>query len=116
MVEDVRADMIEEQGSLLLGPAAGLGFGGVVGLAVGYTTKKLGKLVLLLLGGLFLVLQGLAYFDLVVIDWAAVEQAAHGVWETPDGTLAERFWDVVRNNLPFGGGFVAGFAVGFKMG
>ncbi len=107
---------MEVEGSIPLGPAAGLGFGGVVGLAVGYTTKKLGKMVLLLLGGLFLVLQVLAYLDLIAIDWLAVQTTAQDVWETPDGTLAERAWEVIRSNVPFGGGFVAGFALGFKMG
>lgn len=107
---------MEEQGNILLGPVGGLGFGGVVGLAVGYTTKKIGKVFLLAIGAVFLVLQGLAYVELITIDWGAVEGAARSAWATSDGTLADRAWDVIRNNLPFGGGFVAGFALGFKMG
>lgn len=107
---------MEEQGNILLGPVGGLGFGGVVGLAVGYTTKKIGKLALLAIGVLFLALQVLAYLELIVIDWGAVQIAAKDAWETQDGTLADHAWEIIRNNLPFGGGFVAGFALGFKMG
>lgn len=107
---------MEERGSILLGPVGGLSFGGVVGLAVGYTTKKIGKIVLLGIGLIVILLQVLAYSELIQIDWGAVQNAATDAWETPDGTLADRGWEVVTNNLPFGGGFVAGFALGFKMG
>jgi uncharacterized membrane protein (Fun14 family) len=107
---------MEPQGGIPLGSLGGLGFGGVVGLAVGYTTKKIGKLALLGLGATFLLLQALAYLEVVQVDWAAVERTSRGVWETSDGTLPDRAWRIVRANLPFGGGFVAGFAVGFKIG
>lgn len=107
---------MEEKGNVLLGPIGGLGFGGVVGLAVGYTAKKIGKLVLLGLGAIVILLQVLAYSELIQIDWGAVQGVAEKTWETPDGTLADRAWEIVSNNLPFGGGFVAGFALGFKMG
>ena len=40
-----------------------------------------------------------------------------GVWMDAQGvTLAERAWQVISANLPFGSGFVAGFALGFKLG
>lgn len=107
---------MEERGDILLGPVGGLGFGGVVGLAVGFTAKKVGKLVLLGIGVVVALLQALAYAELVQIDWGAVEGAATRVWQTSDGTLADRAWEILTNNLPFGGGFVAGFALGFKMG
>lgn len=107
---------MEDEGNILLGPVGGLGFGGVVGLAVGYTTKKIGKIVLLVIGAVFLLLQSLAYIEVITIDWGAVQTAATDAWETSDGTLADRAWEVIRKNLPFGGGFAAGFALGFKMG
>ncbi len=107
---------MEERGNILLGPVGGLGFGGVVGVAVGYTAKKIGKIVLLGIGLVVLLLQALAYGELVHIDWGAVEGAASQVWQTSDGTLADRAWEILTNNLPLGGGFVAGFALGFKMG
>ena len=100
----------------MLEPAAGLGFGGVLGLGVGYATKKLGKLFLLLFGLLVVLLQGLAHLELITVDWNAVHATASDVWQTSDGSLGERAWEVVASNLPFGGGFLAGFTLGFKMG
>lgn len=107
---------MDDTSNVLPGLAGGVGFGGAVGLAVGYTAKKVGKLVLLGIGAVFVVVQGLAYLELIDIDWKAVQQVAENTWETSDGTLADRAWEMVSNNLPFGGGFAAGFALGFKMG
>ena len=102
----------------LLGPAlASLGFGGLAGAAVGYTAKKVTKLVALVLGLAFILVQVLVYEGLVAVDWHAVEHTAHTVWTDPHGvTLADHVWQILTANLPFGGGFVAGFAVGFKLG
>ena len=101
----------------LAGPLAGLGFGGVAGAAVGYTAKKMTKLVALLLGLAFITVQLLAYYGLAEIDWGAVQSSAEGVWRGSDGvSLAQKFWHILTANLPFGGGFVAGFVLGFRMG
>ena len=102
---------------LLPGPLAGLGFGGLLGAAVGFAVKKLAKLVALFIGFTFLILQGLVWLGYVDIDWAAIQELADALWETPDGvTLLDRGWEVLRANLPFGGGFAVGFALGLKLG
>jgi len=99
------------------GPLAGLGFGGLLGAAVGYTVKKIAKLTALFLGFTFILIQGLVWLGYVDVDWAAVQDMATTVWRTPDGTtLLDRGWEILRANLPFGGGFVAGFALGLKLG
>ena len=104
-------------GDLFQGPAAALGFGGVAGAVVGYTAKKVTKLVALILGGLFIIIQFLVYQGYLTVDWDAVEKSAQGIWQGPDGsTLADRAWSMLRTQLPFGAGFAAGFALGFKMG
>src|SRR5262245_29142610 len=97
--------------------AVPLGFGGAAGLVVGYTAKKLTKLVALALGLAFILLQVLAYHGLISINWGSVQTTAESVWTDPHGvTLADRVWMILSANLPFGGAFVAGFAVGFKLG
>lgn len=102
---------------LLKGPAAGMGFGGVAGLIVGYTAKKITKLAALLLGALFILIQILVYEGFITVNWTAVQTTAEGVWKDPHGvTLADRAWHALTANLPFGGGFAAGFALGFKLG
>lgn len=104
-------------GQLLGAPIATLGFGGVAGLIVGYTAKKVTKLVALVLGLAFILLQLLAYEGLITINWIAVQSTAETVWTNPQGlTLADRAWHVLSANLPFGGGFLAGFILGFKLG
>ena len=102
----------------LLGPILpSLGFGGAAGLAVGYTAKKLTKLLALLLGCAFILLQLAAYEGFVTVNWDAVQGTAAHVWTDPHGvTLADRLWEIVTANLPFGSGFVAGFALGLRLG
>jgi len=104
--------------SELFGPVmAQLSFGGAAGLVVGYTAKKVTKLVALALGAAFILVQVLAYSGLITVNWGAVQTTAQGVWTDPTGmTLVDRAWNVLTANLPFGGGFVAGFALGFKLG
>lgn len=98
-------------------PLASLGFGGAAGLVVGYAAKKVTKVVALILGLLFIVLQLLVYNELITVNWSSVQHTAQHVWIDPNGiTLADRCWGILTANLPFGGGFVTGFALGFKLG
>ena len=103
--------------SALSSIAPDLGFGGVAGAVVGYTAKKVTKLVAILLGLVFIAVQYLVYMKFVSVDWSAVQHTAEHVWSDAQGvTLADRAWAIVSANLPFGGAFVAGFALGFKLG
>jgi uncharacterized membrane protein (Fun14 family) len=98
-----------------LGPD--LGFGGVAGAVVGYSAKKITKLVALALGLVFIVIQLLVYFDVLTVNWTAVQHGAEHVWTDAHGvTLADRCWAILSANLPFGAAFAAGFALGFKLG
>lgn len=104
-------------GEILAGPLAGAGFGGVAGAIVGYTAKKLTKLAALLLGVLFILIQGLVYLGWITVDWGAVEATGKNVWTDPSGSsFTDRALAVLTANLPFTGGFLGGFAVGFKVG
>ena len=101
----------------LLGPLAGLGFGGLTGAAVGYTAKKFTKLAALILGLAFIIVQVMVYQGWVDIDWVAVQSATENAVSSEQGRSAlQKAWDVLTTNLPWGGGFVAGFALGFKLG
>src|SRR5258708_3489500 len=101
----------------LTGPLAELGFGGIAGAIVGFTAKKVAKVAALALGALFLGVQLLAYYGMVEVHWNAVQSGAEHLWRDGQGaTLAQRAWDVISYNLPFGGGFLAGFALGLRRG
>ncbi len=103
--------------TMLSNLAPDLGFGGVAGAVVGFTAKKVTKLVALLLGLVFIAIQGLVYLHVISVDWHAVQTGAEHVWKDPQGvTLATRAWNMVSANLPFGASFAAGFGIGFKLG
>lgn len=101
----------------LMGPLSGLGFGGLTGAAVGYTAKKFTKLAALILGVAFILVQVMVYQGWVDIDWGAVQSATEQAVNSEQGRSAMgRAWEIITHNIPWGGGFVAGFALGFKMG
>jgi uncharacterized membrane protein (Fun14 family) len=94
-----------------------LGFGGIAGLCVGYFTKKAAKVLALLLGCLFILLQVLAYYNIVSINWGGVSSAWDSAAESGaiEGALGS-LTTVLLHNLPFGAAFLAGFAIGVKKG
>ncbi len=96
---------------------AQLGFGGVAGWVSGYTLKKVGRLLALVLGFLFISLQLLAYAGYIEIDWTRIQRDVEPLLE-PD-TL-KGFWqkllEVLTYNLPFASGFAVGALLGFKKG
>ncbi len=101
----------------LTGPFAELGFGGFAGFVVGFTTKKAAKVIAIALGALFIGVQVLAYYGMVEVHWETLQNGAEQLWQGNEGvTLAEKAWHVISYNLPFGGGFLAGFALGLRRG
>jgi len=101
----------------LMGPLSGLGFGGLIGATVGYASKKVTKLVALVFGLCFILVQVMVFMGWIDVDWIAVQHSAEAAWTNAQGhTLLERAWQILTANLPFGGGFLAGFLVGFKVG
>ncbi len=103
--------------SELMGPLSGLGFGGLTGAAVGYTAKKFTKVAALIIGVSFILVQLMVHQGWIDVDWGAVQTATEGAVNSQQGrSLLQKGWDILTANLPWGGGFVAGFVLGFKMG
>ncbi len=101
----------------LMGPLAGLGFGGLTGAVVGYTAKKFTRLAALILGLAFILVQIMVHQGWIDIDWGMVQTTTEQAVSSGKGRSAmERAWEVLTTNLPWGSGFVAGFVVGFKLG
>ena len=92
---------------------ATLGGGGIAGWCVGYTLKKVAKVVAIFLGITFITLQYLAYKHVITVDWNKVQSA---VDKQHLEQSAEGFMSVITYNLPFAGSFVVGFLLGFKKG
>ncbi|MBI2126656.1 MAG: FUN14 domain-containing protein [Thaumarchaeota archaeon] len=94
--------------------ATQLGFGTVVGFAVGYAAKKIVKLLLIFLGLFFVALQYLSFQGFITINYQKFQQ----IFEA----LAGRAMDApptpafITAGIPFYGSFALGFALGFKKG
>ena len=92
---------------------ATLGGGGIAGWCVGYTLKKVAKVVAIFLGITFITLQYLAYKHVITVDWSKVQSA---VDKKHLEQSAEGVMSILTYNLPFAGSFIVGFFLGFKKG
>ena len=91
-----------------------LSLGGVLGFCAGFAIKKVGRIVIFIVGAIFVVVQLLAYSGFVTVDWARVQLATEP-W-LKEGAREGSAWllDVLKANLPFGGAFVAGLMLGLR--
>lgn len=94
-----------------------LTFGGIAGFATGYALKKIGKIVAIAFGLIFIVVQVLAQMGYVSVDWTRVQRDVEPLLKEQQVRSA---WDqlvaVLTRNLPFGGAFVAGLVIGLRRG
>ena len=94
-----------------------LSFGALAGFVAGYALKKVGKLVALALGLLFVALQILAYYDFVRVDWGELQTRVEPLF-APESL--EAFWQglvaLLTYNLPFAAAFVPGLILGLRRG
>ncbi len=89
----------------LLPVAVTLGFGGLLGYCTGVFLKRTVRLLGCLLGLAFIAMQLLAYYGYAEWHWDAI--ARH---TTPAAQAAGHFlWKLIHYNMPFTGGFAAGF-------
>lgn len=94
-----------------------LTFGAVAGFASGFALKKVGQLLALLLGLLFISIQILAYYGFVSVDWPEVQSAIDPLL---DPAALESGWQqllaVLVGNAPFAGAFVPSLLLGLRRG
>lgn len=94
-----------------------MGIGGVMGFAVGFFLKKSIKLLFLLLGFLIFIMVFLDQLGMIIIRWGAVEEAYDAVVrEASARDLLFGFLEWLTRRIPLGGGLIAGFLLGFKVG
>lgn len=101
--------------SEILSPLAfQFGVGGIGGFIVGYTVKKIGKLIVILIGLFFLLLLYLGYSGMISIDYdKLLEAIGNGLGL---GGQALQWLVGIISILPFTGSFALGFFLGLKMG
>jgi uncharacterized membrane protein (Fun14 family) len=97
--------------------ASQLGVGLVAGFAAGYALKKVGKLLAVAVGLLFVVVQVLAWQGFLTVNWGEVEARVDPLLEVDS---LESGWralvDVLTYNLAFAGAFVPGLILGIRRG
>jgi len=91
-----------------------LGLGGIGGFIVGYTLKKISKLIVFLIGLSIIALLYLSTQNIITINFNALWDAVAGLFGSAAGAFS---WLVgLISLLPFAGSFVVGFLLGFKLG
>ena len=89
-------------------------FFAMIGFALGYASRKVVKLLLILLAGFFLLVQGLSYADVVQVDWQKLIDLLNG-WILnlkENDTIGE----VLKDRIPTAGALTAGYFLGFRKG
>lgn len=90
------------------------GFFAIVGFALGYASRKLLKLALILLALVFVAIQGLSAAEVLTVDWDAAVALAN---EAVLNVKQDQSWtEWLKARLPTTGGLVAGYALGFRRG
>ena len=94
-----------------------LGLGLVAGFVAGYAFKKLGKLVAVAVGALFIILQVLAFQGFVTIHWGEVQARVDPLLQAESLNAAwSGLLTILTYNVTFAGGFVPAFILGMKRG
>jgi uncharacterized membrane protein (Fun14 family) len=91
-----------------------IGIGGVGGFVVGYTVKKVARLVAIVLGIGFVALQYLAYRGIISIDYTVLKEEVLKLTGKATG-LQGLITDIIIH-IPFGASFGLGFYLGLKKG
>lgn len=101
--------------SELLAPLAfQVGAGGIAGFIVGYALKKLARLVAVITGIFFVILLYLSYIGFININYDKLIEALRRLMGQAGG--ATGLITPIVANLPFAATFMAGLALGLKMG
>ena len=99
----------------LVSPLVGeLGLGGVGGFCVGYSMKKIAKIVTAIFAIGFLGLQYLANVGVISINYLVLEEWAISMFG--EISALQGFFITLLAQMPFGVGFAGGLVLGLKKG
>jgi len=89
-------------------------FFALIGFALGYASKKVLKLGLIVLAVFFVALQGLSYLEVITIDWKRAIDVVNDLILNLNEN--QTILDFVKDRVPTLGGFGAGYLLGFRRG
>lgn len=94
-----------------------LTFGAVAGFLVGYALKKVGKVVAIGIGILFVLIQVLAYYGFVSVNWVQVQERFDPLLEPASLNQAwKSLVSLLTYNVTFAAAFVPALVIGLKRG
>jgi uncharacterized membrane protein (Fun14 family) len=91
-----------------------LGTGGIGGFCIGYTIKKIAKIVITASAIGFLGLQYLAYKGIIEINYLALQDLAESL--LGEAGALQGVFTILLSQMPFATGFTAGLFLGFEKG
>eukprot|EP00177_Eucheuma_denticulatum_P006959 GFKZ01012653.1.p2 GENE.GFKZ01012653.1~~GFKZ01012653.1.p2 ORF type:complete len:175 (-),score=26.62 GFKZ01012653.1:203-727(-) len=87
-------------------------FGGVLGFAAGYSIRKVGKVLLFLVGTEVVILQYMAHREWLTMDWGKV---GRDLAPRLDRGAVEGLVGILMHNMPFGAAFSGGLVAGLRL-
>ena len=91
-----------------------LGVGGLLGYGAGVAIRSVTRLVGCLIGVVFILMQVLAYYGLAQWHWDKIGELITGPGASAAHGASSALWKILTYNLPFSGGFAAGFYLAMK--
>lgn len=110
---------------LATGVPAQVSWGFCSGCCAGFAAKKVGKILAVTVGGVFCLLQALAYNGYITVDHDKIEKDFNSHFDiNKDGSLDssdlrvlyDKVYNVLNYNVPSGSGFAAGLILGLRSG
>jgi len=90
------------------------GSGAVIGALIGFTAKKVAKIVAVIVGAELALFKFLESKGLIVVRW---DELTAGLLEAPNQFPATDRWiEPILSSLSVGAGFTGGFYLGFRRG
>ncbi|XGI83391.1 FUN14 domain-containing protein [Halorutilales archaeon Cl-col2-1] len=94
------------------------GGGGILGFVIGYATKKIAKLIAIIIGAELALFRFLETKGVLSVNWDALADGTANLTSTGATNAGEATGYVtsLASAVPIGGGFAAGTYIGFKKG
>ncbi len=91
-----------------------LSLGAVLGFATGVAVKFVGRIVLVVVGLLFIAIQLLAWAGIVTVDWLKLQALTEPWFQQGSESALPWFTRMLTSHLPFAGAFTAGLLLGLR--
>ena len=92
------------------------GSGGIIGVIIGFTAKKMAKVIAVIIGMELVLFRLLESRGIIQVNWAGIERYFSGIGEIATTSTPPTWMVSLLSTLPIGAGFIGGFFLGFKKG